>query len=870
MRLVLGGFVLGVVILQQQAVLPGALAWSVGAALLVMAVVIAADISRRRPASHKVVPYVRLLAVLRVGACVVAALLVGCGYAAWRADLRLRCALPPEWEGRDIALTGHVRGLPARDATSVRFLLALDADEVRRAHGVAHFPRVVQLIWSRRDGGSPPRIVPGERWELTARLKRPHGHANFGARDTEAALFARGVRATGYVVAPARAWRLPGTDGGLSSTIDRWRLTLATRIEAALPDAAHRGIVMALAIGAQDAIDAADRVILRRTGTSHLVAISGLHIGFVAGLCATVAAWLWRRSCFIGAALARNGAREWPLVVPTPIVAAVAGTLCATCYAALAGFNVPAQRALWMLVVVSFAFALGRSVAPSLGLAWAAALVVLVDPWAVAAAGFWLSFGAVVVISWALHGRLRMRSVDDTPIDTEIDPFDEDNGFRGARPDTWRSKVRRRFRNAREQLAVGLRAQWAVTIGLAPLTAFWFSQISLAGPLANALAIPWVSLLVTPVVLVGIALPAPFDAALYGLAHALLEPLMGVLRRFSALPWAEWHVAKPSAWALACAGIGVAWCLMPRGWPLRFAAPLAWLPLALPPPAEPASGTFRLTALDIGQGSAILIETARHAMLFDAGPGPESTHAGERIVAPYLHANAVRQLDTLVVSHPDADHAGGAEAVLASVRVRQLLGGLPPDNVLWDAARAAGADTVRCTAGQRWRWDGIEFAVLWPPPGPLPAKSNARSCVLRVRADGLTALMTGDIDAAVERRLQSDAANAAMHRFNFASNVSNPTDRLAADVLIVAHHGSKTSSTEPFLDLVDPRVAIFQVGYRNRFGHPHRIVLSRFAERGVELARTDLEGAVRVELDGNGAFTLERYRDTHRRYWMDR
>lgn len=857
MRLVLCGFVLGVVLLQQQRALPGPLAWGVGAALFLAAIALAAALATSSRAHRNGIRAAGTAGGLRLGACCLAAALTGFGYAAGRAELRLRDALPPQWEGRDLVLSGHIEGLPVRDARSARFLLSVDTGEAGRDSGIARFPPLVQLSWFERGGGRLPTIVPGERWRLTVRLKRPHGHANFGGTNVEATLFARGVRATGYVVDPATARRLPGTAGGLASTIDRWRLALGSRIERVLSAAPHRGIIVALSIGAQEAIDATDRLILSRTGTSHLVAISGLHIGFVAGLGAALAAWLWRRSCFFGARLARRGAREWPLIMPTPIVAAIAGTLCAAVYAALAGFNVPAQRALWMLVVVSVAFACGRGVVPSLVLAWAAALVVVMDPWAVAAAGFWLSFGAVSIISFALRGRLRMRSsASDETVDEPLDPFGTNAALADAPRRSLCRAVRRGFAHAREQLANAIRAQYAVTIGLAPLTAFWFSQVSLAGPFANALAIPWVSMLVTPVVLIGVALPAPFDATAFELAHALLEPLMGVLSRLSGEAWAEWRVVRPSAWALACAGAGVAWCLMPRGWPLRFAAPLAWLPLVFPASSAPAPGAFRLTALDVGQGSAIVVETARHTLLFDAGPGPESTRAGERIVAPYLLANGLPELDALVVSHADADHAGGVPAVLEAVRVRQLLGGLPPGNGLWRAAREAGAETVRCASGQRWRWDGVDFAVLWPRPGPLPAKSNAGSCVLKIAAGGFTALLTGDIDAAVEKTLQREAAEGSF-------------GRLAADVLVVAHHGSKTSSTEPFLDSVRPRIALFQVGYRNRFGHPHSGVWSRFVARGVELARTDRDGAARIELDDDGAMTLERYRITHRRYWMD-
>ncbi|PMS08658.1 DNA internalization-related competence protein ComEC/Rec2, partial [Trinickia caryophylli] len=649
------------------------------------------------------------------------------------------------------------------------------------------------------------------------------------------------------------ARRLAGGEGGLPSAIDRRRMALAERSDAVLGKAAHRGIVTALAIGAQEAIGAEDRAALRRTGTSHLVAISGLHIGLVAGIAAGVSAWLWRRSCLIGRFLARRSALEWPLVVPVPLVAVLAGTLCAAFYAALAGFNVPAQRAFWMLCVVAAAFALGRNVVPSVVLAWAAALVLLVDPWAVLGPGFWLSFGAVAVISFALQTRMRSARAGEL---AGACGFDADDMGDGARTDgewwrRWCLLARRHAATMRERIATACHAQYAVTIGLAPLTAYWFSEVPLLGPAANALAVPWVSALVTPLVIVAVILPAPLDAAAFELAHTLLAPLMRLLQRLAEPAWAQWRIARPSVWAMALAALGVVWVLMPRGWPLRIAAPLAWLPLVWPVPSGPPHGAFRLTALDVGQGSAILVETARHALLFDAGPGPESTHAGERIVAPYLRANGVPVLDAIVVSHGDADHAGGVPAVLADAQVLQLMGGLPPESTLWREARAWGADALRCVAGQRWRWDGVDFSVLWPEAGPLPGKANAQSCVLKVEAAGGRALLTGDIDAAVERRL-----------------VARASDALKAEVLIVAHHGSKTSSTELFLDSVKPRIAVFQVGYRNRFGHPHPAVWSRFAARGIELARTDRDGAVRVEVAPHGP-TLERHRDTHRRYWME-
>lgn len=340
--------------------------------------------------------------------------------------------------------------------------------------------------------------------------------------------------------------------------------------------------------------------------------------------------------------------------------------------------------------------------------------------------------------------------------------------------------------------------------------------------------------------------------------------------------------------------------------------------------AGPPHGSFRLTALDIGQGTSVLVETAHHTLLFDTGPGPESTHAGERVVVPFLQAHGVTALDTLIISHADSDHSGGAPAVLDAIEVRQMVAALAPANSLWSNAKQRGADTLPCAAGQRWQWDGVEFAMLWPDAGPLQGKPNAHCCVLRVSTLPvavrptamastpvaasmpagnvkqtplrMTALLTADIEAPVERIL-----------------LARDRDALRAQVLVVPHHGSKTSSTEPFLDSIDPLVALFQVGYRNRFHHPNAGVFERYKARHIELARSDADGAVRVDVspglnpgigpegrvgigadigpgesaggspgvgpgsnpgggrDPNGAaLTLERYRDTQRRYWMDR
>ncbi|MGF6814053.1 competence protein ComEC [Paraburkholderia atlantica] len=876
MRAVWCGFALGVIWLQRQAALPDAGGWwaliLVGCTAAGVAVwglrgdgtCVAYQLEYEQRLSNRLARRVRRDArVRRVagwGAVWCAAICVGFGYAALRAQTRLAASLPHEWEGRDIEVVGTIKGLPTRDDKGARFLFDVETNDAR----LAAFPRVIQLAWIARDAPAP-RLEPGERWRLTVRLKRPHGNANFGVRDAEASLLARNVRATGYVSVPDHAQRLAGPAHGFAVLVDRWRAALRARIDTVLADAPHRGIVVALAIGAQDQLSRADWQLMRETGTSHLVAISGLHIGFVAGLTGWLAAAFWRRSGWLG--------RNWPLRLPAQLVGVTAGAIFAALHAALAGFNVPAQRALWMAALVALAFVGGRQLARSTVLAWALGLVLLVDPWAVVSAGFWLSFCAVGAILFAMSGRPRVRGPQTSR--------QHEDGEGGAAQPRWlalRPVLIRHLRALAERLRSAAHVQIAVTVALAPLTANWFAQIPLVGPLANAFAIPWVSALVTPAVLAGVALPAPLDAFAWRAAHTLLDGLAAGLQLVSGPRWTLWWLPQPHAWALAAAAVGVLWCLAPRGWPLRWAALLTWLPMLMPSAngalAEP-SGAFRLTALDVGQGSSVLVQTAHHALLFDAGPGPESTHAGERVVVPFLQAQGVTTLDTLMISHADSDHAGGAPAVLDAIEVRQLVAGLAPDNSLWPQAKQHGTRTLPCVAGQRWQWDGVEFAVLWPDAGALTGKANEHCCVLRVST--LSATNAGGAAALA-------GANAPRVAALLSADIEAPTERallardrkiLRAQVLMVPHHGSKTSSTEPFLDSIDPSIALFQVGYENRFHHPDAGVFARYVARHIELARSDRDGAVRVDVDPGArgeegaVLTLERYRDMHRRYWME-
>ncbi len=859
MRVILIGFAIGVWALQQQAVLPGA------PALCALLFAFTAC------ACFAAAAHVRDKKRLRLWALCACAMATGFMYAALRAEWRLERALPLAYESRNVGLTGFVRGLPSVNEEGTRFLFDVETNDA----GLDHFPRIVQLSWPALDASKrhvaaspPPALWAAQRWSFVARLKRPHGNANFLGRDAEASLLARNIRATGYVSVPGEAHRLAADAIGVRLTIDRWRARLRDRVLLALGDAPHAGVIVALAVGAQDNVTDTDWAVLRATGTSHIVAISGLHIGFVAGLAALAIGWLWRRARWRGV--------PGPLFVSSQKAAAFGAAGFAFFYAALAGFNVPAQRAMWMLGFVALAVVSGRRPASSLVLAWALALVLLGDPWAVTSAGFWLSFSAVAAILLAIASRGRWASVsivedfvmpppDESAIDTAFEAtgrggttksrrttIDRIRQRLGGLPTRMHFLGRRAVRVIARKLASSGRVQYAITLSLAPLTAYWFFQIPLLGPIANAFAIPWISVAVTPVVLAGVLLPAPLDLLAYRGAHAMLVPLFNALTVLSSLPWTLRRLPQPNAVALLTALAGVMWALTPKGWPLRFAAPLTWLPLIWPASHAPATGTFRITALDIGQGSAVFIETARHSLLFDTGPGPESSRAGERIVVPYLFAHGYGTIDSLFISHSDSDHSGGAPAVLESIRVRQFVGSLTPREPLWRTARGHRSSTLRCVAGQRWEWDGVTFTTLWPDAGAFAPKPNAQSCVLKVTsAAGRSALLAADIEADVERVL--------LRR--------NP-DALRSDVLIVPHHGSRTSSTEPFLDAIQPRVAVFQVGYLNRFHHPNPTVYERYRMRNIELSRSDEDGAARMEV--GATVSIERFRQTHARYWMNR
>lgn len=774
MRIVLIAFCVGIWALQQQAELPP-MRWLW--ALPLLASVLWLPAASRPP-----------FELARRAAVAVLCMALGFAWGAWRAEIRLAERLPAAWQGVDIELVGVISDLPHTHDRGERFVLDVERVLTPGAPGLGR----IQLTryWPRGATTFDPRMRAGERWQLTVRLRMPYGTSNPHGFDLEAWMLERGINASGHV----RESPLPQRLDGLAHTPAGWiaaaRAAVRDRILATLGDAAHAGVIVALVVGDQRSIPHDQWRAFTRTGVNHLLSISGLHVTMIAALAGWAVASVWRR-------LPRRAER-----LPARQAGLVAAVLAAIAYALLAGFQVPAQRTLFMLVVVALAFWGRREPRPFTALVIALAVVLLIDPWAVLSAGFWLSFGAMAAILWVSVARV-------------------------AQP----GKVRG-----------WITVQGAVTLALAPVLGLLFQQVSLISPLANAVAIPLVSALITPLALLGVLAPP-----LWHVAARLMDGLGAGLAWAASQPFAVAILPASPAWAVALALIGVVWLLLPRGFPVRSLGAVLCVPLLLPPQQTIAAGAFRAEVLDVGQGTAVLIRTAHHALLYDTGPSYGDSDAGERIVTPFLRASGIGRLSGMIVTHDDIDHTGGLRSVLRDMPTEWVLHGLPADSPLLAGMPASGP----CVRGQAWVWDGVTFEMLNPRP---PAwrrpgrRDNDLSCVLRVRNGRQALLLTGDGERQTELELIESG-------------------RLGhVDVLLAGHHGSRTSSIEEFVDATRPSRVVFTVGYRNRYGHPHSAVVARFRAIDAQLLRSDRDGLIRLDF-GEAGVEASQYRPINRRYW---
>ena len=720
-------------------------------------------------------------------------------------------ALDPALEGVDLQVTGVVSTMPQWHSDGVRFGFEVEQSIRSEDRQSVAIPSPLSVGWYTSSFDNEPRALPdikaGERWQLPLRLKRPHGLVNPGGFDAELWLWEQGVHATAHVRESAGAGSLKRLQSTWQYPIEQWRQRTRASIVQTLKEPRFSGQTAALLLGDQAAISQRDWDVFRITGIAHLMSISGLHIT----LWAWVARWLifrfWRYSDIWG--------RSWCLVYPAPLAALWGGVLFALVYALFSGWGVPAQRTVIMLMAACW-LRVNAMRWPLLEQWLLAAVVVCVwDPWAMLQAGFWLSFVAVGML-FLMPASAKTSTANTTQM---------------SQP--WWKKL---FHSLRDLL----REQSFITLGIAPLTLLLFQQVSIIGLLVNLYAIPWVTFVVTPLAFAGV-----LWSPLWSLCTQSLQLLMATLEPLPDLPWAVWQTAAPPWWLALMGMAGGALFISQRQLRLRLAGAAMVMPVFFWQAPRPPHGVAQLLFADIGQGNAVLVRTAQHSLLFDTGPrfGVDSD-AGQRVLLPVLQTMD-EHIDALVLSHQDSDHTGGALSVYKQHKQTQLWSSITDAH--WLSQRLP---LQRCEAGQAWVWDGVQFDFIHPLASDYDKtmSPNNRSCVLRIRAQSQTVLLTADIEAMQETALVQRMGN-----------------ELKADVLLVPHHGSKTSSTENFLDAVQPRWALLQHGYRNRYGHPAPVVVQRYEVRGIRMLDSPHCGAMHWGSDQPGEVLCQR--DLDKRYW---
>jgi len=715
-------------------------------------------------------------------------------FSTWRLDNRLE----ESFEVQQIRIQGRVVGLPVTRSDHIQFYLRPFSMQVVHGSGSAvalsKLPGKIKLSWYQFSD----KLQAGEIIDVKVKLKRPNGFMNSGGFDYETWLFTRGVDAVGYVQK-----RYPQPDNShvialrltVSEVVDTWRQRLLNKLQNCVDDLPNAGLIIALVLGERFAVTGEQWRLFQNSGTNHLLAISGLHIGFVAAMVFFISRRLW--SCL---ALANN--------IPAQRAAALPALLAALTYAALAGFSIPTQRALIMVLLLLIAHWRRSATASSHSLACAAVVVLVINPLSVLDAGFWLSFIAVASLMYSLSPQRRQQS------------------------------IYRRW----------VVPQLAVFFGLGWFILKQYGQLPLLSPVANIVAIPWVSFVTVPLCLVAAPLlwlaPALARGLLY-LADASLSLLQHFLTWLDRLQWQLQIFSIEAVWPWLFALLGVLLLMLPNRMPLRLLALGLCAPLFFTAREEPATGQFTVTFLDVGQGLAIMVATRQHLLLYDSGPRySKNFDAANAVILPWLRHSGYTRLDKLILSHHDSDHIGATLTLVKNYTVDQI-------STTW--LEKYQVTTNSCQENQHWNWDGVDFTVLHPAADfPGGESDNNHSCVIKISNDKQRVLLTGDIERKVEQSL--------IQRY--------PGEELKSDVLLVPHHGSKSSSSPEFIDKVSPRWAIASTGYRNRFGFPKSEIVERYLQRGIAFLSTSHYGALTFLFDGVTEPQLRQaYRVDKSRYW---
>lgn len=761
-------------------------------------------------------------------------LLSGMLYSIWRAQWRLADSLDRRLENRPLTVQVQVTGLP-------RDLVNGWAFEARIIPGALaqRVPERVLLRWyagarsgpftpPQRPAAGLPDLRPGQIWQMTVKLKRNHALRNFHGFDYDAFLFAAGVRASGTVIGSGRllsdevcrAW---------GPCIERARFTLRRALNQVLQDKRYGPVIIALVMGDQNGIRSEDWKVFNLTGITHLVSISGSHITMLAALGSLGVFRLWRRLRLQGKPLAERR--------PAQIVAASAGLLVAASYSVMAGWGVPAQRTFMMLAIFWLSVIWRARIKSTTLLALAALCILLLDPWAVLSIGFCLSFAAIA--SLMLWGYRSKQHVSATP------------GLVGR-------GLQRLWDIAKMQLFM--------SVALAPLLIGLFEQYAFVSPLVNAFAIPMIGGLVTPLALLLAVLCVsglwPSVAAwLADSVHWLLETVLAGARVLAGIEWATLDFpAVPGHWiGLGMAGLFV--FVLPRGIRGRTLGLLLVIPVLFFRPARPLTGDWFMTVLDVGQGAAVLVSTRQHHLLFDTGlRSSVDSDSGNQVIVPYLRAAGIHALDELIISHSDLDHVGGAGSVLQQVNVQHAYASFALNHYLEREqdllqrnflVRNRQATFDFCRRDVSFEYDGVQFRFYYPfEIKGMPVKAdNDHSCVLRIQGRHHSALLTGDIGAAVEARLL---------------RASSPIP--ASDVIMAPHHGSAGSSSMALVQAMQPMFVFAQAGYLNRYGHPASDVARRWRDTAQLYLDTIAAGAIQMRSSAAGLW-INCARVSGQRYW---
>ena len=699
--------------------------------------------------------------------------------------------LPESWQGVDVEVLGQVVELPIFDHHRCRFILDVESinpvdqevDQAPRPDRTQ--PRKLRL--SHYD--CPETYQPGDQLHLIVRLKRPRGYRNPGSFDSERRDFSAAIDGVGYVRSLlGKSVQQP--------TINlhgwRWRLSNLIAKNAQNTGPEQVAVLQALLVGDKREISAEQWQLYRQTGVIHLLVISGLHIGLV---CAAAYGIIF----YAGRLLPNTS-------LTTRIRVAVFGALLVSLvYSLMAGFSLPTQRAWVMVAVLLIGWLLHRRWGAWFRLKCAVTAVLVLDPLAFLSAGFWLSFGAAGVLLYVLCGRLSFpqRVVQLTQL------------------------------------------QLAIMALMVPLLAFYFYQVPVISPLVNLIAVPVVSFLLLPLAFLSLVVSWVSDIlsslGFYGCGLLLQQGSDFLHWVNSQLNW-FWHPPALSPWSLGLALIGTLVLLLPAALPGRWLGILLWLPMLAGSGEKLSEGDFRVTALDVGQGLAVVVETANHRMLYDTGRAFASGYSlATAVVEPYLRKQGISQLELLMISHGDNDHSGGTAVVVDAFAPKRIL----------SSVQLPGVNLEFCQAGQNWHRDGVTFEILHPD-SQFRGNSNNHSCVLKISGKHGSALFTGDIEASVEQQLARKYGT-----------------RLEADILLAPHHGSKSSSSSTLLDTVNPSVFLISSGFRNRFGHPHRSVLERVNKRGIAHYNTAASGAISVISSQQHPLLLTQYAVEKQHYWWN-